>query len=79
MSVIHVHHDGFTAGSVISRAFSWLGAAFKVMHRAIVAAKLERLENELVVRRGYSDDSLVRHEASRYPQRPLVLGDKWDF
>jgi len=79
MSVIHIHYDGLTVGSVFSRAFSRLGDAFKAMHQAIVTAKLERLENELVVRRHYSDDGLARHEAARYPQRPLVLGDKWDF
>jgi hypothetical protein len=79
MSVIHIHHDGLTAGSAISRAFVWLGAAFTAMHQAIVTAKLERLEHELVVRRGYGDDGLVCHEAARYPQRPLVLGEKWDF
>ena len=79
MSVIHVHHDGFVGGRVTSRAFGWFAAACKAMHQAIVAAKLERLEGELVVRRGYGDDGSVRHEAGRYPQRPLVLSEKWDF
>ncbi len=79
MSVIHVRHDDFVGGSLISRAFGWFAAAFKAMHQAIITAKLERLENELVVRRGYSDDDFVRHDATCYPQRPLVLGDKWDF
>jgi hypothetical protein len=79
MSVIHLHHDGKDFGSVVLRAFGWLGAAVKTTHQAIVAAKLERIENELVLRRGYSDDETWQHEAVRYPQRPLVLSDKWDF
>jgi DNA-binding HxlR family transcriptional regulator len=79
MTVIHVHHEGLTGGSVISRAFAWLGAGFKSIHQAIVTAKLERLESELVVRRGYSDDQPSQRDVVRYPQRPLVLSDKWDF
>ena len=74
MSVIHLHHDelkGF--GSVVSRIFGWL----KAMHQAIVTAKLERIESELIVRRGY--DEPLQHDAMRYPQRPLILSDKWDF
>ena len=76
MSVIQLHHDGQKDfGSVVTRAFSW----FKTMHQAIVRAKLERLENELVLRRGYSEDPASDRDAVRYPQRPLVLSDKWDF
>jgi hypothetical protein len=48
------------------------------MHEAIVAAKLERLESELVVRRGY-DQVPTDRDAVRYPQAPLVLSEKWDF
>jgi hypothetical protein len=79
MSVLHIHHDDLSEGSVVSRAFNWLGAAARAMHEAIVAAKLERLESELVLRRGYSDDQLLAHDAVRYPQRPLILSEKWDF
>lgn len=76
MSVIHLRHDEQKDfGSVVTRAFGWL----KTMHQAIVRAKLERLENELVLRRGYSEDPASDRDAVRYPQRPLVLSDKWDF
>ena len=76
MSVVHLHHDeAWNFGSVISRAFGLL----KAIHQAIVAAKLERIENELIFRRGYSDELPLRHDAVRYPQRPLILSDKWDF
>jgi hypothetical protein len=78
MTVIHVHHEDLT-GSIISRALAWLNVAFKTMHQAIVAAKLERLESELVVRRGYGGDRPSDRDALRYPQRPLLLSDKWDF
>jgi hypothetical protein len=76
MSVIHLHPDELKDfGSVATRAFGWL----KTMHQAIVTAKLERLENELVLRRGYSENLASDRDAVRYPQRPLVLSDKWDF
>jgi hypothetical protein len=76
MSVIHLHHDELKDfGSVVTRAFGWL----KTMHQAIVRAKRERLENELVVRRGYGDEASSDRDAVRYPQAPLVLSEKWDF
>jgi hypothetical protein len=78
MTVIHVHHEGLTS-SIISRAFAWFNVAVKTIHQAIVTAKLERLESELVVRRSYCDDRLSDRDAVRYPQRPLLLSDKWDF
>ena len=53
------------------------------MHRAIVDAKLRRLENEPTFDFGYADDlpeePFVDATGAKYPQRPLVLGDKWDF
>lgn len=52
-------------------------AFFKTMHRAIVAAKLRRLRNELMLRRSAAER--VEFDAARFPQRPLILGDKWDF
>jgi hypothetical protein len=80
MSVVHLHHDGSRDfGSAIFRAFAWLGSAFKAVHQAIVAAKLERIESELVLRRGYCDELPLQRDAVRYPQRPLILSDKWDF
>jgi hypothetical protein len=75
MSVMHLHHDGLAGSSVFLRVFGWL----KTMHQAIVRAKLERLENELVLRRGYGDDIGSNRDAMRYPQAPLELSDKWDF
>jgi len=47
------------------------------MHRAIVKAKLRRLRNELICRGGYVSEKYS--DASKFPQAPMILGDKWDF
>jgi hypothetical protein len=47
------------------RAFRRLKAGLRIMHRAIVVAKLRRIERELMIR--------------KIPQQPLILDDKWDF
>jgi hypothetical protein len=52
-----------------------MASAFKTMHRAIIAAKLHRLRNELMLHRGTAGE----RDASKFPQRPMILGDKWDF
>jgi hypothetical protein len=56
-------------------------AGLGIVHQAIVAAKLRRLRQELALR---ADDH--RHgrddpekDIVKFPQRPLILGDKWDF
>ena len=50
-------------------------AALNVLHRAIVAAKLRRLHHELMLHRS----AQAEFDAAQFPQRPLMLGDKWDF
>lgn len=49
-------------------------AMFKRLHHAIVAAKLRRLRHELMLHRS----TPAEFDAARIPQRPLLLGDKWD-
>jgi hypothetical protein len=44
-------------------------AALTTMHEAIVAAKMRRVQRELMFH---------GHELRDFPQRPLILGDKWD-
>jgi hypothetical protein len=64
-----------------------LRAALKVIHRQIAAAKINRLRNELMLHADTHADWARPHghaerpgtEAASYPQRPLFLGDKWDF
>jgi len=65
------------------------GAALKIMHRAVIAARMRRIERELMFQNGWYDRWFCRSEAPqrqpsdkdavKFPQRPLLLGDKWDF
>ena len=84
MSLFHVHHDDphgvvEKAGFPLARALARLAAAFKIVHRAIVAAKLRRLRNELTYHGGNVDGQPLDQDAAKFPQQPLILGDKWDF
>lgn len=49
--------------------------------RAIVAAKLHWLRGELICHavRSVEDYAKPVADAARWPQAPLILGDKWDF
>jgi hypothetical protein len=44
-------------------------AAFTAIHQAIVAAKMRRVRRELMFH---------TQDLKDFPQRPLILGDKWD-
>jgi len=70
---------GLRRGSRFSaaRATRKISRAFKTLHRAIVAAKLHRLRNELMLHR--SARARIKFDADKFPQRPMALGDKWDF
>jgi hypothetical protein len=48
---------------------SRVGAALTMIHHAIVAAKQRRVQRELM---------LHTRELRDFPQRPLILDDKWD-
>jgi hypothetical protein len=73
----------------IRRAIGRTGAALKIMHQAVVAAKMRRVERELMFHNGSYDRWFVEPDAQpshasvkdavNVPQRPLILGDKWDF
>jgi hypothetical protein len=55
---------------VLARKFrNRVSAALTMIHRAIVAAKLRRVQREL---------TFHTRELRDFPQRPLILGDKWD-
>jgi hypothetical protein len=68
-------------------AVSRIGAALGTLHQAIVTAKTRRLTRELMFLPEAYDDWSSGHDrqagpgqdATRLPQRPLILGDKWDF
>ncbi|TMJ54205.1 MAG: hypothetical protein E6G85_05635 [Alphaproteobacteria bacterium] len=86
MSLFHVRHvrqddrNGATdAGRwPFARMLARLAVAFKIVHRAIVAAKLRRLRSELLCHGGYLCEQPDR-DAEKFPRPPLILDDKWDF
>jgi hypothetical protein len=85
MTLFHSHcsevfgSSGLRSGSRFSAAGATqkVSAALKMMHRAIVAARLRRLRNELMLHRNVQ--ARAEFDVSQFPQRPMVLGDKWDF
>src|ERR1700754_4346005 len=66
---------------------SHVRAALATMHEAIVAAKMRRIQRELMFHAG-SHDGWSRskwregpgpdHDIKNFPQTPMILGDKWD-
>jgi hypothetical protein len=83
MTLLHLHHDenGFARQNTlwIEKVLRRIGAALRTFHRAMVRAKLRRLRNELLFRPDYNEMFAPEQDATRSPQRPLILGDKWDF
>jgi hypothetical protein len=92
MTLFHLHDDLATpAGEsrfTLDRALTWFAAAFSAIHEAIVAAKTRRLQRELMFHgdlggepfdKIVDDRPLSAEEVAKVPQRPTVLGDKWDF
>ncbi|MGY3443729.1 MULTISPECIES: hypothetical protein [unclassified Bradyrhizobium] len=91
MTLLQVH-DARPHGSagampaMFRRSIRRIGLAFRTLHRAIAAAKIHRLRNELLLHRGH-DDWVRTHidagvpggDAERYPRPPVVLGEKWDY
>jgi hypothetical protein len=71
-----------------ARALRRLGTALRVIHRAIAAAKIRRLRNELRWHAASHKDGALAgdrrfanagHDAESYPRQPVVLGEKWDY
>jgi hypothetical protein len=70
------------------RVIDRICAAFKTIHHAIVTAKIRRLSREATLHTPSQDKWLSPSDvcdihdpdkdALRFPQRPLILGDKWD-
>jgi hypothetical protein len=69
---------------------SHVRAALTTIHQAIIAAKIRRIQRELIFHAGFagSHDEWSRlkwrkgsdpdHDIRDFPQRPMILGDKWD-
>jgi hypothetical protein len=92
MTLFHLHDDFAAPASerrfTLARAFTWLAAALRTIHTSIVAAKTRRLERELMFHGDFGDEMLdkavadqplVAEDVAKLPQRPMILGDKWDF
>jgi hypothetical protein len=84
MTLLQLRDDGLRAFTgegrlALTRALQRLWAALRTMHRSIVAARLRRLRNEPAFRIDGYDGPRRAEDAARYPQQPLILGDKWDF
>jgi hypothetical protein len=72
-----------------SRAVRRAGAAFGIIHQEIVTAKTRQLQRELLLHGGARDAGPVQRHlydvsgidrgAAEFAQRPLLIGDKWDF
>jgi hypothetical protein len=84
MTLLYLRHDDMSAlardnGAPITRLFRRVFIIVRLLHRGIVRARLRRLHSELLFRRDYSEMLPLEEDATKFPQRPLVLGDKWDF
>jgi hypothetical protein len=73
-------HNDFKGPSHI-RAYSHLRRAVRRACRAIAAAMPYRSRVERLCHAGVSVDDYAKPvaDAARWPQAPLILGDKWDF
>ncbi len=82
MTLLYLRHDDISArgnGAPITRLLRRAVVAFRLLHRAIVRARLRRLNSELLFRRDYSEMLPLEEDGTKFPQQPLILGDKWDF
>ena len=81
MTLFHLHEE-FAAATGTSRlalARAWVVAGLKTIHEAIVTARTRRLQRELMFHADLGDESFGGQDIRKIPQRPMVLGDKWDF
>jgi hypothetical protein len=90
MTLLHLHHGDVRGLGREQRFPLWqalrrIGAAFSALHRGIVGAKLRHAQSELLFRGDCNEllhpgqDAPSASELRNFPQRPLLLGDKWDF
>jgi hypothetical protein len=73
MTVFDSHfRSSRTAPEWLRWLFGRMRTALRIVHRAIVAARIGGLRRELMFRDRSEDDA-------PFPRPPLILGDKWDF
>jgi hypothetical protein len=66
------------------RAFRRTSAAIEILHQAIVIAKTRRLRHEMLLYIGPRaprdpQSHSLNQDLLKFPQRPLILGEKWDY
>jgi hypothetical protein len=81
-----LHGSAGTGHHPIMRTLKRVRAGLRMMHRAIAAAKIRRIRNELMLHGGArhwaqkpAPDDRAENDAAKYPRRPIIPGDKWDF
>jgi len=84
MTLYHLHCDGrHRAGagrlSAIVRIVRSRRAATSALLRNIAALTMRRLERARTCQEDDGGERSPQHDLIRYPQAPLILGDKWDF
>ena len=88
MTLFYSHQErrqGSVGGFSVGRAVRRLRTALKTIHRAIAAAKIRRLRNELRLHAAMRANRARLHQpdaeahGDRFPRQPLHLGEKWDF
>jgi hypothetical protein len=88
MTLFYTHHDrryGWMRSFSVGRAIGRLRRTLRRIHRAIAAAKIRRLRNELrlhATTRGkwaHSNRSDPKAHGDRFPRQPLHFDEKWDF
>jgi hypothetical protein len=70
-----------TLRALARRAVARTNAALRIVHQAIVTAKTRRPGFGLMSRDEWplGADSDQHDPDKKYPQFPLIIGDKWDF
>jgi len=87
MALFHLHDDFVATAAegrfALARTRNWLAATLRMIHEAIVAARTRRLQRELTFHgdlgEGAFDTQFGEQDVKKIPQRPMILGDKWDF
>ena len=88
MTLFYIHHDrqhGWPRRLSVGRAVGRLRRTLRKIQRAIAAAKIRRLRNELRLHAATRANWARPHQpdpkayGDRFPRQPLHLGEKWDF
>jgi hypothetical protein len=84
MALLQLHHNQSRSvaqekRSPLMRRLKRIGARISWLHRAIMSAKLRSLNRELMFRHDCEELLFPEHDIKKIPQRPLIVGDKWDF